>query len=230
MNRFSKLRSGFTLLELLLTIAILAILAAVTLAAINPVRQMSEARDSQRKNDVAEIQKSIHEYFYDKGVYPFQVPDETVVYGICGSKVYSAGLDSSDCGSLVNIAQVIPVYLSDIPRDPIASKIGPDTYYRVALNKQTGLYVEAPKTEVGQGEKKTIIFVGKPPYGYVIPTIKVDISTTTIAAFFTNVSMDVSGWPTWVYEIIILVAGIIAGYVLGVRVTQHKKMKPKIKE
>ncbi len=230
MNRFYKLRSGFTLLELLLTIAILAILAAVTLAAINPVRQMSEARDSQRKNDVAEIQKSIQEYFYDKGSYPFQVADVTVVYGICGAKVYSAGLDSSDCGNLVNISQVIPAYLSDIPRDPLASKIGPDTYYRVALNKQTGLYVEAPKTEVGQGEKKTIIFVGKPPYGYVIPQIKVDISTTTVAAFFTNVSMDVAGWPTWVYEIIILVAGIIAGYILGVLVTQHKKLKPKIKE
>ena len=210
----SKSRSsGFTLLELLLAIAILAILAAVVLSAINPIRQLSEARDSQRKNDVAEILKSVQQYFIDnKGNYPAQVPNEDMVYGVCDAMIYTD--NTIGCGDLVNVAKVIPVYLSGIPMDPMASKLGADTLYRIAISKTTGVYVEAPKTEIAQGYAKTIIYVGKPPRGYVIPTIDTAVGTTTVVTFISSIPDQIWAWPEWVHELIVLIVGIAIGYIL----------------
>ncbi|MEI6396957.1 MAG: prepilin-type N-terminal cleavage/methylation domain-containing protein [Candidatus Taylorbacteria bacterium] len=226
---FTGRSSGFTLLEILLTIAIIAILSAVTLSAINPIRQMSQARDSQRKSDVSELHKAVQQYFIDKGSYPVQISDDSAVYGICNSQIFiptssSSDLSSSiDCGDLVNIARVLPTYLSGIPVDPMSSKLGVDSLYRIAASKITGVYVEAPKTEIGQGDKKTVIYVGKPPRGYTIPTIALDFSTTTIATYISNASEVVAGWPAWVNQVIILIVGIIIGYILS----RHEK-SPKV--
>ncbi len=216
-------KSGFTLLEILLAIAILAILAAVTLSAINPIRQLSEARDSQRKNDVSELHKAVQQYFIDKGAYPADVADDTKIYTICSYPVYSPV--DVNCGGLTNIARVIPVYLSGIPTDPTSSKLGVDTLYRVAFSRTTGVYVEAPKTEIGQGDQKTIIYVGKPPRGYNIPVIKLDIGTTTVATFISNIPQNIYEWPEWIHQVIVFVVGIAIGFILrrGVRLPKAQK-------
>ena len=220
-------QSGFTLLEILLTIAILAILAAVILVAMNPVHQMSQARDEQRKNDVSELHKAVQQYLIDKGSYPANVADDSTVYGICSAQTYSQGLDDSVvCGDLVNLARVIPVYLGGIPMDPVSPRFGIDTMYKIALSKTTGIYVEASKTEVGQGDAKTVIYVGKPPRGYVIPIITQVVGTTTVSTFISNVSEDVAGWPAWIGQVIILIIGVAIGYYYG---KHAKAAKPKKK-
>jgi len=57
-----KKSSGFTLIEVLLTVGIIGILAAITIIAINPGKQIADARNTQRRSDVNTIQKAVYEY------------------------------------------------------------------------------------------------------------------------------------------------------------------------
>lgn len=51
----NRIQKGFTLIELLIVIAVLGVLAAVVLAAINPLEQLKRGRDSGRLSGVAQI-------------------------------------------------------------------------------------------------------------------------------------------------------------------------------
>ncbi len=55
-------KRGFTLLELLIVIAILAILASITFVALNPAELLKKARDSQRISDLASMRTAINYY------------------------------------------------------------------------------------------------------------------------------------------------------------------------
>ncbi|MEW5805291.1 MAG: type II secretion system protein [Patescibacteria group bacterium] len=55
-------KKGFTLLELLIVIAILAILASVTFVALNPAELLKKSRDSQRLADLASVKTAINYY------------------------------------------------------------------------------------------------------------------------------------------------------------------------
>lgn len=67
-----KNMSGFTIIELLIVIVIIAILAAITLVAYNGVQV--KARDSARSESVAQLQKALESYFVINGSYPTQNP------------------------------------------------------------------------------------------------------------------------------------------------------------
>jgi prepilin-type N-terminal cleavage/methylation domain-containing protein len=53
---------GFTLLELLVVISILAVLAAVTVVVLNPAELLKRSRDAQRLNDLAAITSAVSFY------------------------------------------------------------------------------------------------------------------------------------------------------------------------
>ena len=55
-----KSTSGFTIVELLIVIVIIAILAAITVVAFNGIQ--GRARDAQRANDIAQIKKALLAY------------------------------------------------------------------------------------------------------------------------------------------------------------------------
>lgn len=64
-NFASTRNAGFTLIEVLLVIAILAILAAVVIIALNPGKQLAEAQNAQRRSDVRAILDAMHQYSVD---------------------------------------------------------------------------------------------------------------------------------------------------------------------
>lgn len=62
-----KTTSGFTIVELLIVIVVIAILAAISVVAYTGVQARS--RDSMRKSDLAEIKKALMLYYTDNGNY-----------------------------------------------------------------------------------------------------------------------------------------------------------------
>ena len=72
---------GFTLLEILLVVAIIAILAGIVIVAINPAKQLGNARDSQRKSDISNIYKAVNQYLIDHGQIPTTIT--TTLTPIC---------------------------------------------------------------------------------------------------------------------------------------------------
>jgi prepilin-type N-terminal cleavage/methylation domain-containing protein len=58
---------GFTLVELLIVLALIAILAAILIAVINPGAIMTRGRDTQRKGDLRNLAAATDAYIADIG-------------------------------------------------------------------------------------------------------------------------------------------------------------------
>ena len=56
------MKKGFTLIELIIVIGILAILATVVVLVLNPAQLLAQARDSQRMSDLASVKSAIALY------------------------------------------------------------------------------------------------------------------------------------------------------------------------
>ena len=105
-------KKGFTLIEVLLVIAILAILAGIVIVAINPAKQFSSARDAQRQSDVYAILNALHQYALDnEGAFPEEITTEE--YEICRT-------GSLSCEGLYDLSDLTAeeMYLVSIPQDP----------------------------------------------------------------------------------------------------------------
>lgn len=116
---------GFTLLEVLLVVAVIAILAGIVIIAINPGKNLGDARNSQRSADVNTIMNAVYQYTLDNnGVLPglgartgaVVIPtDPTPAVEICNTT-------TSTCTGLVDLAVLTTAgkYIVAIPKDPQA--------------------------------------------------------------------------------------------------------------
>ena len=145
MNAIHKrAKRGFTLLEILLVIAAIGILAAIVLIAINPNRQLSQARNAQRRADVNTLYKALEQYLINTSSYPEGI--DNIPRDICinGNTINCVNLEE---GILV------PTYLTFIPVDPTGGA------YKVSINSDNNrISVTAPSAELGQG-----IAINSPP-------------------------------------------------------------------
>jgi len=86
---FKKLQQGFTIIELLIVIAIIGILAGLVLN--NFQGAQAKARDVQRRTRVNSIHSKLEEYYNNNGGYPDGVLSTTVLPGIDAGALVDAG-------------------------------------------------------------------------------------------------------------------------------------------
>ena len=112
MQKAPSVKNGFTLIEVLLVIAILAILASIVIIAINPAQQFATARDAQRQSDVYAIMNALHQYALDnEGAFPDVLTTDELE--ICRT-------DSVSCTDLYDLSELTDseLYLVTMPVDP----------------------------------------------------------------------------------------------------------------
>ena len=102
-------KNGFTLVELVLVIGIIAVLFSVALAVLDPLGQIQKANDVRRKADLSQTQKALETYYQDKGRYPrtngspnYCMQDTTTSTTYCGGSIWAP-------------------YMNLVPKDPNSS-------------------------------------------------------------------------------------------------------------
>jgi prepilin-type N-terminal cleavage/methylation domain-containing protein len=119
-------KKGFTLLEILLVIAAIGILAAIVLIAINPNRQINQARTAGINSEKNQLEKAIQQRLIDTGSYPTVI--DGVQRKICSSTV------ATDC---INLATELANYIAAIPTGAT---------YTVAKGNDGRVYVNPTET------------------------------------------------------------------------------------
>ena len=68
----ARINSGFTLVELLIVIALLGVIATIVIAAINPIEQANRAADAGKKADASQLISAIERYYATHNQFPWQ--------------------------------------------------------------------------------------------------------------------------------------------------------------
>ena len=135
-----KKQKGFTLIEILVVIGIIAILAAVVIVALNPGRQFAQARNTQRWSNINTLLNAVGQRLADnRGNWPTAggcpaLPSVSTIVG-------TGGFDLATC--------IVPTYVSTMVVDPTTNADLASTGYTIIRDSSSGrITIAAPYAEL----------------------------------------------------------------------------------
>lgn len=152
-------QEGFTLIEILVVIGLIAILAAIVIIAINPARQFAQGRNTTRHSNVLAILNAIGQRSADnKGIFAGPIPGTTQTCpALTAGTTYRIAKLAVPGPSDIDLSCLTPTYIpTAMPIDPSAtgahwnSATDYDTEYNVSLDSGGRYTVNAPGAEVGE--------------------------------------------------------------------------------
>ena len=138
------MKKGFTLIEILIVIGIIAILAAIAIVAINPARQFAQANNAQRWSNVNTILNAVYQYAIDNnGSLPSTIT-------VTATEICETG--AASCTGLIDLSVLTAneLYLTAIPSDPQCPGVcaTDGAGYTIATTLNGRVVVEAPDAQL----------------------------------------------------------------------------------
>ena len=146
---WKKVRNGFTLLEILLVVAAIAILAGIVILAINPTKQLGDTRNAQRRVDVNTILNAVYQYAIDNtGTVPANIPATGSCALLSTANEICVSTIGANCTGKVDLAVLTDdaKYLVSMPTDP-SGAAGSGTGYYIVKDGNARVSVCAPYAE-----------------------------------------------------------------------------------
>lgn len=143
-----KKYEGFSLIEILVVVALIIILATITIIAINPAKNFRDTRNAQRSADVMQILNAVTQFTSEEGntvsmLGTFENCDDGASPIVVGDPAATPFVPSTIEGELVD------EFLVAIPRDPQAPS-ATDTGYTICVTGGGRVQVNAPLAEDGK--------------------------------------------------------------------------------
>lgn len=171
-----NLNKGFTLIEVLLVIALIGILLSIGLVNFNSEARLVDARNDIRKTHIQTLESSITQYKLQKGNYPAGLTRE--YQEICDP-------DATVCTGYIDLkSSLVPDFLQAIPQDPNDTDTTGGSGYEIAVDEASNtVSIRSLQAEGGVDIK-----VNDP-----LPSIETSNTNTPLAATVPTVPIITNG-------------------------------------